>query len=63
MPKKHGGVGFARKLGIDLQKEVHEDMQANFAAYPNHWVLAKNDWIGVLTLRYLHVLSLLNVKF
>jgi len=24
-----------RALGIDLQKEVHEDMKANFAAYPN----------------------------
>jgi hypothetical protein len=23
-------------LGIDLQKEVHEDMQADFWAYPNH---------------------------
>jgi len=26
-----------RKLGIDLQKEVHEDMQANFAKYPTKW--------------------------
>jgi uncharacterized protein YijF (DUF1287 family) len=24
-----------RKLGIDLQKEVHEDMKANFTKYPN----------------------------
>ena len=24
-----------RKLGIDLQKEVHEDMKANFSLYPN----------------------------
>jgi uncharacterized protein YijF (DUF1287 family) len=23
-----------RAVGIDLQKEVHEDMQQNFAAYP-----------------------------
>jgi len=23
-----------RKLGIDLQKEVHEDMKANFGKYP-----------------------------
>ncbi|MGB9434302.1 MAG: DUF1287 domain-containing protein [Candidatus Acidiferrum sp.] len=23
-------------LGIDLQKEVHEDMQSNFWKYPNH---------------------------
>jgi uncharacterized protein YijF (DUF1287 family) len=25
-----------RALGIDLQKEVHEDMEANFWKYPNH---------------------------
>ena len=25
-----------RALGIDLQKEVHEDMQAHFSAYPCH---------------------------
>ena len=25
-----------RALGIDLQKEVHEDMKANLGAYPNH---------------------------
>jgi len=25
-----------RALGIDLQKEVHEDIQANFWSYPNH---------------------------
>lgn len=25
-----------RALGVDLQKEVHEDMQANFWKYPNH---------------------------
>ena len=25
-----------RKLGIDLQKEVHEDMKANFHLYPNN---------------------------
>eukprot|EP01137_Pigoraptor_chileana_P000310 Opistho-2@36288 len=24
-----------RKLGIDLQKEVHEDMTKNFSLYPN----------------------------
>ncbi len=24
-----------RKLGIDLQKELHEDLEANFAAYPS----------------------------
>lgn len=32
-----------RKLGIDLQKEVHEDMQANFAKYPKIWGLKKPD--------------------
>ncbi len=25
-----------RALGIDLQKEVHEDIEANFSVYPNH---------------------------
>ena len=25
-----------RAVGVDLQEEVHEDMQANFASYPNH---------------------------
>jgi len=34
-----------RKLGIDLQKEVHEDMTAHFAEYPNisKWGLHKTD--------------------
>jgi uncharacterized protein YijF (DUF1287 family) len=32
-----------RKAGIDLQKEVHEDMQANFAVYPKRWGLSKPD--------------------
>ena len=32
-----------RKLGIDLQKEVHEDMQDNFEAYPKNWHLRKTD--------------------
>ena len=26
-----------RAVGIDLQKEVHEDMAANFSAYPTRW--------------------------
>jgi uncharacterized protein YijF (DUF1287 family) len=26
-----------RAVGIDLQKEVHEDMVANFSAYPRKW--------------------------
>jgi len=34
-----------RALGIDLQKEVHEDIAANFSAYPNHvrWMLLHPD--------------------
>ncbi|KFC59282.1 DUF1287 domain-containing protein [Flavobacterium gilvum] len=34
-----------RKLGIDLQKEVHEDMKANFKLYPNlkKWGMTKPD--------------------
>ncbi len=32
-----------RKLGIDLQKEVHEDMKKNFSKYPKTWGLKKTD--------------------
>ena len=32
-----------RKLGIDLQKEVHEDMKANFNLYPKNWGLKHTD--------------------
>jgi uncharacterized protein YijF (DUF1287 family) len=34
-----------RAVGVDLQKEVHEDMLQNFAAYPNkkRWLLAHTD--------------------
>ena len=34
-----------RKLGIDLQKEVHEDLKVNFSLYPNlkKWGLKKPD--------------------
>ncbi len=34
-----------RKLDIDLQKEVHEDLKANFSKYPNlqKWGLKKPD--------------------
>jgi uncharacterized protein YijF (DUF1287 family) len=34
-----------RKLGIDLQKEVHEDIKANFSKYPNlkKWGMTKTD--------------------
>ncbi|WP_209347614.1 DUF1287 domain-containing protein [Pontixanthobacter sp. CEM42] len=30
-------------LGLDLQKLVHEDMKANFSAYPNNWGLRSTD--------------------
>lgn len=32
-----------RKVGIDLQKEVHEDMKANFSLYPKNWALKTTD--------------------
>jgi len=34
-----------RALGIDLQKEVHEDMQHSFSVYPNQrrWLLSHTD--------------------
>jgi uncharacterized protein YijF (DUF1287 family) len=32
-----------RKVGIDLQKEVHEDMIKNFTFYPKNWGLKKTD--------------------
>jgi uncharacterized protein len=34
-----------RRLGIDLQKEVHEDMVAHFSEYPNlkKWGMTKTD--------------------
>ena len=32
-----------RKLGIDLQKEVHEDMEHNFETYPKIWNATKSD--------------------
>lgn len=32
-----------RKLNIDLQKEVHEDMRNNFSQYPKNWGLSKTD--------------------
>ncbi|MCB9246856.1 MAG: DUF1287 domain-containing protein [Flavobacteriales bacterium] len=32
-----------RKLGIDLQKLVHEDMRRNFDRYPANWGLKKPD--------------------
>lgn len=32
-----------RKLGVDLQRLVHEDMKANFDLYPKTWGLSKPD--------------------
>lgn len=32
-----------RKLGIDLQKEVHIDMKSNFSLYPKIWGLKSTD--------------------
>ncbi len=32
-----------RKLGVDLQKEVHEDMKVNFSKYPKIWGLSTTD--------------------
>ena len=30
-------------MGVDLQKEVHEDMKANFSVYPKIWGLKSTD--------------------
>ena len=32
-----------RAVGIDLQKEVHNDMAANFSKYPRNWGLKRTD--------------------
>lgn len=32
-----------RKVGKDLQQEVHEDMKAHFDLYPKNWGLTKTD--------------------
>ena len=32
-----------RKAGVDLQKEIHEDMTKNFSVYPNKWGLKSSD--------------------
>jgi uncharacterized protein YijF (DUF1287 family) len=32
-----------RKMGIDLQQAVHEDMLGNFSVYPKNWGLKKPD--------------------
>jgi uncharacterized protein YijF (DUF1287 family) len=48
VPKKTGVcadvvVRAFRESGLDLQKELHEDMQQNFQAYPQKWGLKKPD--------------------
>ena len=32
-----------RKVGVDLQRDVHEDMKQNFGLYPRQWGLTKPD--------------------
>ncbi|MBN9303464.1 DUF1287 domain-containing protein [Dysgonomonas mossii] len=32
-----------RKLGIDLQQKIHEDMKANFSKYPKKWAMKSTD--------------------
>ena len=32
-----------RSVGIDFQKRLHEDMKANFSAYPKRWQLSRPD--------------------
>ena len=32
-----------RKIGVDLQVNVHEDMAANFSVYPKDWGLTRTD--------------------
>ena len=32
-----------RRAGVDLQKEIHEDMARHFAAYPNSWHMRGPD--------------------
>lgn len=32
-----------RRAGVDLQREVHEDMRANFSSYPKKWNLKLPD--------------------
>jgi uncharacterized protein YijF (DUF1287 family) len=32
-----------RQVGIDLQKEVHEDMKGNFSLFPKNWGLKRTD--------------------
>ncbi len=32
-----------RKMGVDLQQLIHEDMKSNFNEYPNNWGLKRTD--------------------
>lgn len=32
-----------RKMGVDLQKKVHEDMKAHFHLYPKNWGMSRPD--------------------
>ena len=32
-----------RRIGVDLQAEVHEDMKKSFGAYPRNWGLSRPD--------------------
>ncbi len=32
-----------RKMSVDLQQKVHEDMKTNFSAYPKIWGLSRTD--------------------
>lgn len=48
VPKERGVcadvvVRALRTTGVDLQRKLHEDMKANFAAYPKNWGLKKPD--------------------
>lgn len=48
IPKKYGVctdvvIRTLRKVGIDLQKEIHEDMKQAFEAYPQNWGLKYPD--------------------
>ena len=48
IPKEKGvctdvAIRALRKVGFDLQKLVHEDMQKNFSKYPKRWGLRKPD--------------------
>jgi len=36
-----------RKLGIDLQKEVHQDMIKNFQLYPKYWSRSSSGGLPV----------------